>query len=264
MIKPFDFAQDRLRRRMERAGRAIWTVAPTAFTFSSLRLKSSEVTVSNSTMSPDKLFDYLDGKLPAGERAELEERLISNPELRRELAVARQIHSQIGHSSEGFLDLPDSTRGPFLVRRIVIAFSVLVFINVVFGIYAIAFMDKKRRAQRNETQNRSEISQSLSRTAAAALPTPTLGIEEITFSAPVAEQDTLANTVIIAAQESGGSGTKGLADEHGILIFAEIPTQRLNDFRQALRKLGGAVPAPAAEPSAGEKTILQLRISSSP
>jgi hypothetical protein len=145
----------------------------------------------------------------------------------------------------------------------VVAFSVLVFVNVAFGIYAITFMDKKRRAQRNETQNRSEISQSLSRTAAAALPTPTLGIEEITFSAPVAEQDTLANTVITAAQEFGGSGTKGLADEHGILIFAEIPTQRLNDYRAALRKLGGTIPT-AAEASAGEKTILQVRISSKP
>src|SRR5438270_2996070 len=212
-------------------------------------------------MSPDKLFDYLDGKLPAEERAELEEQFISNPELRRELAVARQIHSRIDRSSEHFLlDQPESSRGPVLVRRIVVGFAVLVFVNVAFGIYAITFMDKKRRAQRNETQNRSEISQSLSRTAAAALPTPTLGIEEITFSAPAPEQNTLANKVIMAAQASGGSGTKGLADEHGILIFAEIPTQRSNDFRAALRKLGGTVPA-AAEPGGGEKTILQIRVS---
>ena len=211
-------------------------------------------------MSPDKLFDYLDGKLPAEERAKLEEQFISDPELGRELAVARQIHSQMDRSPEHFLDQPDSSRGPVLVRRIVVAFAILVFVNVAFGIYAITFMDKKRRAQRNETRNRSEISQSLSRTAAAALPTPTLGIEEITFSAPAPEQNTLANKVIMAAQASGGSGTKGLADEHGVLIFAEIPTQRLNDFRATLRKLGGTVPA-ATEPGGGEKTILQIRVS---
>ena len=44
-------------------------------------------------MNPDKLFDYLDGRLPAAERAALEEQLISDRQLQRELAVARQIHA---------------------------------------------------------------------------------------------------------------------------------------------------------------------------
>ena len=51
-------------------------------------------------MNPDKLFDYLDGKLSDAERATLEERFMNEPELRRELAVARQIHSQMGDSRE--------------------------------------------------------------------------------------------------------------------------------------------------------------------
>src|SRR5438477_34936 len=44
-------------------------------------------------MNPDKLFDYLEGRLPAPERAALEDRLMSDKQLQRELAVARQIHA---------------------------------------------------------------------------------------------------------------------------------------------------------------------------
>ena len=43
-------------------------------------------------MNPDKLFDYLDGRLAPSERAALEERLMSDKQLQREFAVARQIH----------------------------------------------------------------------------------------------------------------------------------------------------------------------------
>src|SRR5437588_51648 len=46
-------------------------------------------------MSPDKLFDYLDGKLSTRERAELEQRLTSDQQLQRELAVARRIHASM-------------------------------------------------------------------------------------------------------------------------------------------------------------------------
>ena len=101
---------------------------------------------------------------------------------------------------------------------------------------------------------------SLARTAAVALPTPSLEVEEIKFTAPVAEQDKLANKVIAAAKQVGGSAAKGLANEHGILLFAEIPTARLNQFRDAMRKLGGIVPAAPAQAASGEKSILQVRI----
>jgi hypothetical protein len=213
-------------------------------------------------MNPDKLFDYLEGKMPPSERAELEERLVSDPQLRKELAVARQIHSDMRDSREivGVTVPTLEDRGAVLGRRVAIAFAVLVFANVVFGIYAIAFMKKKEHAQANTEQNRSELAQSLARTAAVALPTPSLDVEEITFTAPVAEQNFLANRVIDAAEQLGGSGTKGSEDEHGILIFAEIPAMHLNDFRDLMKKLGGTVPAPAAGPAAGEKSILQVRI----
>lgn len=213
-------------------------------------------------MSPDKLFDYLDGKLAPEERAALEERFISEPELRRELAIARQIHAQMGESREvvGFAEPTLEQRGAILGRRIAIAFSVLVFANVLFGIYAIAFMKKKTRTQLNTEQNRTELQESLTRSAAVVLPTPSLEIDEIKFAVPVPEQDKLANKIIAATKQAGGSGTKGLADQNGILLFAEIPTIRLNDFRESIRKLGATLPPPPAAPTAGEKSILQLRI----
>ena len=40
-------------------------------------------------MNPDKLFDYLDGKLSPADRTALEEKLMSDPQLRREFNVAR-------------------------------------------------------------------------------------------------------------------------------------------------------------------------------
>ena len=138
-------------------------------------------------MNPDKLFDYLEGKLSPSERTELEERLMSDPQLRRELAVARQIHTNMGNSREiiGVAEPTLEERGAVLGRRIAIAFSVLVFANVVFGIYAIAFMKKKERTQLNTEQNRTELAESLARTAAVALPPPNLDVEEIKFTAPV-------------------------------------------------------------------------------
>src|SRR2546430_317213 len=86
-------------------------------------------------MNPDKLFDYLDGKLSPGERAELEKRFMSDPEVRRELAVARQIHAEMRDSREivGVAEPTLEQRGAVLGRRIAIAFAVLVFANVVFG-----------------------------------------------------------------------------------------------------------------------------------
>jgi len=213
-------------------------------------------------MNPDKLFDYLEGKLSPNQRAELEEHLMSDPQLRRELTVARQIHSEMGNSREliGVAEPTPEERGAVLGRRIAIVFATLVFANVVFGIYAIAFMKKKEKARVSTEQNRTELAESLARTAAVALPTPSLDVEEIKFTAPVAEQNRMANKVIAATQQVGGSGTKGLADQQGVLLFAEIPTARLNDFRDSMKKLGATLPAAPVEAKAGEKTILQVRI----
>ena len=44
-------------------------------------------------MNPDKLFDYLDGKLPEWERTELEKQLAEDPQTQKEFAAARRIHN---------------------------------------------------------------------------------------------------------------------------------------------------------------------------
>jgi hypothetical protein len=214
-------------------------------------------------MNPDKLFDYLDGKLSPNERAKLEERFMSDPEARQELAVARQIHAQMGDSREivGIGDAePISERGAVLARRIMSVFIVLVGLNVAFGIYAIFFMKNKQHARERAEQNRTELAQSLSQTAAIALPTPRLEVEEIKFIAPASDQQKLANIVIDEAKAVGGSAAKGLDNDQGVLIFAELPSSRVNDFREALSRLGGTEPTPP--PTTGETMILQVRISS--
>jgi len=228
-----------------------------------LQLNASRVSlVITAKMNPDRLFDYLDGRLSPNERAELEERFMSEPQLRQELAVARRIHAEMRDSREivGVAQPPLEEGGAVLGRRVAIAFSVLVFANVLFGIYAIAFMKTKDRARLNAEQNRTELAESLARTAAVALPTPSLDVGEIKFTAPVREQDKLANKVIAAAKQLGGSGTKGLADQEGVLLFIEIPITRLNDFRDSMKKLGATLPLAPAQPGSGEKSILQVRI----
>ena len=212
-------------------------------------------------MNPDKLFDYLDGKLSDAERGQLERQLASDTQLQRELAVAREIHRGMPDSREAFAPFDaTATRGAVLGRRVAVVFSVLVFVNVVFGIYAIAFMEKKRRSRPAHDQNRQELLQSLQKTAILALPTPSLDADEIKLSAPAGEQDALANKVIAAAQQCGGTGTKGLTSEHGILLFAEIPTGRVEQFRKTLGQLGATLPSATNANRTAGKAILQIRI----
>jgi len=56
-------------------------------------------------MNPDKLFDYLEGRLLPKERAALEEQLMSDKQLQREFAVARRIHAGM-HSDSREVVLP--------------------------------------------------------------------------------------------------------------------------------------------------------------
>jgi len=213
-------------------------------------------------MSPDKLFDYLDGKLPAEERAKIEQQLASDPHLQRELAVARRIHSSIPDSREVFGQLETrstTNRGAVLGQRVAIAFAALVFLNVLFGIYAIAFMEKKRRAPPAEEQNRQQLVQALENTAASALPTPKLDVDEIRVDAPVGQRDAVVNKVVALAAKSGGSAAKNLSDENGVLLFAEVPAARENEFREMLRQLG-APSSQASNPSATGNRIIQIRV----
>ena len=139
-------------------------------------------------MNPDKLFDYLEGRLPAAERAALEQRLISDKQLQRELAVARQIHAGMrGDSREVLLpSKPDVTeQSRKMALRVGTAFIILMAVNVAFGLWLIA-----RHETRNpnrallETQMREQITKSIERAAATLTPAPNaLGITEITIPA---------------------------------------------------------------------------------
>lgn len=213
-------------------------------------------------MNPGTFFDYLDGKLSASERAELEAGLISDPDLRRELAVARQIHSGIRQSTEALEALSptsDAARGAILGRRVAIVFALLVFLNVLFGIYAVWFMGKKRPATVPSEQSQQQLNRALQNAASAALPTPTLEIEEIKIPAPKSQRDAVANKIIALATDCGGSAAKNLNDENGLLLFAEVPAAQENNFREKLVALGAA-PSKSESTSAGEKRIIQIRI----
>lgn len=215
-------------------------------------------------MSPDKLFDYLDGKFPVEERARMEEQIAADPHLQRELALAREIHTRMRHSREVLLaDESQVDRGAVLGRRIAIAFAVLVFLNVAFGLYAIGFMQKKRRATRTEEQNRQELVQALEKAAATAMPTPNLDVEEIRIGAPAAQREAMANKVMAAAKDSGGSAVKNLSNENGLLLFAEIPAVQAAKFQEALQRLGATLPSAPSQPTASGKLILQIRIADS-
>jgi hypothetical protein len=213
-------------------------------------------------MNPDKLFDYLEGKLGMAERTELEARLISDPELQRELAVARQIHRGMRDSDDVAEMLPrgtDADRGAVLVRRVAITFGVLVFLNVLFGIYAIGFLQNKRKATKPSTAAEQELQRALQNAAATALPTPRLEVNEIKVPAAKAQRDAVAEKIIAAATECGGSAAKNLNDENGLLLFAEIPAPKENDFREKLTGLGAAPSKAEANSSSGNR-ILQIRV----
>src|ERR1700682_6187235 len=89
-------------------------------------------------MNPEKLFDYLEGNLAAEERAHLESQLATDPQLQRELAIAREMHRRsrgsrevIGESEDiGIPSLPSGKLG----RRVTTAFALLVLVNVLVGI----------------------------------------------------------------------------------------------------------------------------------
>ncbi|HEX8280353.1 MAG TPA: zf-HC2 domain-containing protein, partial [Chthoniobacterales bacterium] len=91
-------------------------------------------------MNPDKLFDYLDGKLSPADREQLEEKLMSDAQLRRHFEVARQIHRggrdtrEVVGSSE---DAAAVERGGRMGRRIATAVIALVFVNVLVGLAII-------------------------------------------------------------------------------------------------------------------------------
>src|SRR6266481_4045476 len=179
-------------------------------------------------MNPDKLFDYLDGRLLPTERAALEERLMSDKQLQRELAVARQIHAEMhGDSREVVLPPTEdvSEQGRNMAIRIGAAFMVLVFVNVGIGLWFI-FRHESKNPNRPllEAQMREQIAKSIDRAAATLTPAPNaLGVSEITIPAETGKVDAVADKVIAISSRLGGSATKGLKDGGRLTILIDVP-----------------------------------------
>ena len=211
-------------------------------------------------MNPDKLFDYLDGRLPAAERAALEERLISDKQLQREFGVARQIHAGIrGDSREIILPpSPDvSEQGHKMAIRIGVAFMVLMFVNVGIGLWFI-FKHESSNPNRPllEAQMREQIAKSIER-AATLTPAPNaLGVSEITVPTGNGRLDAVGDEVVAIDSRFGATATKCVPDRVRVSVLVDVPTSLELDFRNALASIGGEISAPpaASSPERGSPT----------
>ena len=178
-------------------------------------------------MNPDKLFDYLEGRLSASERAALEDRLISDKQLQRELAVARQIHAGMcGDSREVLLAAkPEmAEQGRKMALRVGTAFIILMAVNVAFGLWLIVRHESKNPNRALlETQMREQITKSLERAAATLTPSPdALGISEITVPAVAGKLDITANEVVTITSRFGGIETACEASITRTMSFSVI------------------------------------------
>ena len=194
-------------------------------------------------MNPDKLFDYLDGKLTSSERTALEERLMSDEQLQRQFAVARQIHAGMrGDSKEVVLPAPQdlSEQGRKMAIRIGVAFLVLMFVNVGIGLWFI-FRHESKNPNRPllEAQMREQIAKSIER-AAALTPAPNaLGVTEIKIAAAAGKGDSIADEVVTIVSRLGGIAVKGLPDQHRLSILVDLPSNREPEFRAAVASVAG-------------------------
>lgn len=217
-------------------------------------------------MSPEKLFDYLDGKFDDAERSVFEERLAADPQLQRELAIAREMHRRSRGSREVVLEDPDIPEPVKPIgRRLITAFAALVLLNVIIGIVFIIGNKKGTGELRaREEATRQQLASSLSRTAETSLPLPTIA-DEIRLPASPTEVNRVADNVIQLAQQNGGSAAKAPADDKGITVVVDLPSNRADEFRRALAPLAPPdySPRPEPAPSAEKRTILQVRIGES-
>jgi len=227
-------------------------------------------------MNPDKLFDYLEGRLSPKERAALEEQLMSDKQLQREFAVARQIHAGMhGDSREVLLPpQPEITeQGRKMALRVGVAFIILMAVNVGFGLWLIV-----RHETRNpnrallETQMRQQITKSLEHAAATLTPAP-LGVSEITVPVAVGKLDTVADEIVTVASRLGGSATKGLQDRGRLSVLVDVPANREQEFRAAIEAISATTqngtPPTAREPGSpipatGEKKSFVVQIVEQP
>ncbi len=219
-------------------------------------------------MNPDKLFDYLEGKLAPAERDEIEQKLTSDPHLQRQLVVAREIHRGMSSARQpremvipAAEEIAEAERGGRLGRRIATAAFALVMINVLFGLGVIAMKNKKGPEDSRETAIRQQIAASLGSAAQDALPLPTFAAADVQLAAPRAKWDNVAARVTTAAEAVGGSAAKGLPADDALTVVVDIPSARAPEFRESIEATPVS-PAPNDSSSAASnaRTIVQVRI----
>lgn len=220
-------------------------------------------------VNPDKLFNYLDGKLPEHERLAVEEELMNSSESRREFEVARRIHSATHAGRENFeiIDERQDTRPPGrrAARQILLATLVLVAVNVVLGLLYIAHHEASNPNRALlEKQSREQLRQALEKTAAASLTAPPLGVAELHLTTEPGRTETVADEIVQLATRLKGTATKGIADDEGVKVLVEIAATQAGEFQAALHNLGGLPSANIALPDQAkgeEKISLVVQVS---
>ena len=132
------------------------------------------VTLSIVTISPNKLFDYLDGKLAPQEREELEARMANDSPI---LSVSWPSRENCAKRCPGREVLARWTRernrrsaGAIISRRWVWRFIVLVFVNVHRTLVRLSKRETVGKARDADMRHRSS---DRGKAAASAMPTPT-------------------------------------------------------------------------------------------
>ena len=215
-------------------------------------------------MTPETFFDYLEGKLPPAERERLERALISDPELQREFVAARQIHRGMQRPAD---ESAATTRAGSRGRQLAAAFAVLVAMNVALGLFYI-FRSNQPSAEVRKVQEAKiyqQVHGSLEKAAAAAFTPPTLGPEQVAILVPREKQEAVAQSIVEAATQAGGSGSKDLPNESRTKVFVLVPASAEPQFRQTLSALGAPTAPSGATPGAGspnEPIHLEIVLSS--
>ena len=119
-------------------------------------------------MTPEKFFDYLEGKLPPAERERLERALISDPELQQQFVAARQIHRSLERPPD---ESAATTRAGSRGRQLAAAFAVLVAMNVALGLFYIFRSNQPSAEVRKARQEKiyQEVHGSVEKAATAVL-----------------------------------------------------------------------------------------------
>jgi hypothetical protein len=197
-------------------------------------------------MNPDKLFDYLDGKLPDHERQAVEDRLMSDATARREFDVARRIHASMRENQSDRPEVLDelseetAARGRRLARQVGLAFIVLVAMNVLLGLVYITHHESKNpNRQLLGEQAREHLRKSLENAAGTTLNPPPLGIGGLQVTTETGQSGSVADEIVGAAGKFPGSATKGVLDNGRTQVLVEIPGKSAPDLKNAISSLPG-------------------------